>query len=65
MSKSTLHLDLHDIAKNGRALDSALEGLLVEAVKKKVKQAEIIPGKGEKVWEAFARGCLLFRRKAE
>lgn len=46
MSKSMLHLDLHSIAKNGRALDDALTDLIEEAVRKRVKSAEIIPGKG-------------------
>lgn len=46
MAKSTLHLDLHPIAKNSRALDAALEDLLAEAAQKRVKCAEIIPGKG-------------------
>jgi len=46
VSKSILHLDLHPIAKNGRALDEALRELLATAVKKRVKTAEIIPGKG-------------------
>jgi dsDNA-specific endonuclease/ATPase MutS2 len=46
MSKSVLHLDLHAIAKNGRAIEAALEELIEEAVAKRVKTAEIIPGKG-------------------
>ena len=46
MSKSVLHLDLHTIAKNGRALDAALNELIEESVRKRVKSAEIIPGKG-------------------
>lgn len=46
MSKSILHLDLHPIAKNGRALDAALTELINEAVQKNIKKAEIIPGKG-------------------
>lgn len=46
MSKSTLHLDLHPIANNGRALDNALDQLFAEAKQKNVKRAEIIPGKG-------------------
>ncbi len=46
MSKSVLHLDLHPIAKNGRAIDSALTELFETAAKKRVKSAEIIPGKG-------------------
>jgi len=46
MSKSTLHLDLHSIAKNGRAVDEALEELMAEAEARRPKRAEIIPGKG-------------------
>lgn len=46
MSKSVLHLDLHAIAKNHDAIDQALRDLLDEAEQKRVKQAEIIPGKG-------------------
>jgi len=46
MSKSTLHLDLHAVAKNGRAIDEALEELFVEAKARRAKRAEIIPGKG-------------------
>ena len=46
MSKLTLHLDLHPIAKNGRVIDTALHDLFVEAEQKRVKSVEIIPGKG-------------------
>jgi Smr domain. len=46
MSKSVLHLDLHAIAKNGPALDAALNELIDEATRKRVKKVEIIPGKG-------------------
>ena len=46
MSKSTLHLDLHAVAKNGRAIDEELEELFVEAKARRAKRAEIIPGKG-------------------
>ena len=46
MSKSILHLDLHPIAKNSRAIEEALTDLMNEAIKKRVKSAEIIPGKG-------------------
>lgn len=46
MSKSILHLDLHSIAKNGRAIDDALLRLMEEATQKRVKKVEIIPGKG-------------------
>ncbi|MEM9336729.1 MAG: Smr/MutS family protein [Patescibacteria group bacterium] len=46
MSKSTLHLDLHPIAKRGDLLEIALEELFIEAAKKRARRAEIIPGKG-------------------
>ena len=46
MSKSVLHLDLHEIAHHGRAIDEALEELFKEALGKRVIAAEIIPGKG-------------------
>lgn len=46
MSKSVMHLDLHPIAKNSRAIDTALDELFMEAHRKKIKKAEIITGKG-------------------
>jgi hypothetical protein len=46
MSKSVLHLDLHPIAKNGRALDEALREAMDTATNKRLKAIEIIPGKG-------------------
>lgn len=46
MSRSVLHLDLHPIAKNGKAIDGALDDLFAKATQKRVKKAEIIPGKG-------------------
>jgi dsDNA-specific endonuclease/ATPase MutS2 len=46
MSKSVLHLDLHPIARRGDAIDDALDDLFETAVHKRVKSAEIIPGKG-------------------
>jgi DNA-nicking Smr family endonuclease len=46
MSKSVLHLDLHPIAKNKRAIDTALTDLFKDAVAKNSKCAEIITGKG-------------------
>lgn len=46
MASSILHLDLHPIAKNGTAIEEALTELIETAVKKRVKQVEIIPGKG-------------------
>lgn len=46
MSKSVLHLDLHDIAKNGRAITQALDDVFEQAQQKRIKKIEIIPGKG-------------------
>jgi len=46
MSKSVLHLDLHDIAQNGRAIDEALVELMAAASSKRIRTAEVIPGKG-------------------
>jgi DNA-nicking Smr family endonuclease len=41
-----LTLDLHDIYNRGSQIDAALRGVIDEAVQKKAKTVEIIPGKG-------------------
>jgi len=41
-----LKLDLHDIFNRGTAIDEALERIIHEAVDKKIREVEIIPGKG-------------------
>lgn len=41
-----LKLDLHDIYNRGRAIDTALQEIMEEAVAKKASVVEIIPGKG-------------------
>lgn len=41
-----LKLDLHDIYNNSRAIDQALESIFEEAIEKRIKEVEIIPGKG-------------------
>ncbi|MDG5767810.1 Smr/MutS family protein [Balneolales bacterium ANBcel1] len=41
-----LKLDLHDIFNKGERIDSELERIIDEAVEKKIKTVEIIPGKG-------------------
>ena len=41
-----LKLDLHDIYNQGRKSEEALESIIHEAVEKKIKEVEIIPGKG-------------------
>ncbi len=41
-----LKLDLHDIYSDGAKLDRALQGIMEDAIQKKAKLVEIIPGKG-------------------
>lgn len=41
-----LKLDLHDIYNKGYKIDQELENIIDEAVEKKIKTVEIIPGKG-------------------
>ena len=43
---SKLKLDLHDIFNDRRRLEEALEGVIEEAVRKRIRTVEIIPGKG-------------------
>ena len=43
---SKLKLDLHDIYNKGHLIDKALNNIIQEAVDKKIKEIEIIPGKG-------------------
>ena len=43
---SKLKLDLHDIYNQSKSIDKALNDLIDEAVSKKIKTIEIIPGKG-------------------
>jgi DNA-nicking Smr family endonuclease len=41
-----LKLDLHDIYNKGTKIDEALNDIIEEAIDKKIKLVEIIPGKG-------------------
>jgi len=41
-----LKLDLHDIYNKGKLIDQALEEIIQDALEKKIKLVEIIPGKG-------------------
>ena len=41
-----LTLDLHDVYNRGADIDRALRGVIDEAIAKKAKTVEIIPGKG-------------------
>lgn len=41
-----LQLDLHRIYSDSKAIDEALNDIIREAVEKKIKIVEIIPGKG-------------------
>jgi DNA-nicking Smr family endonuclease len=41
-----LTLDLHPIFNKGEKIDTALHSIIKEAIEKKIKLVEIIPGKG-------------------
>ena len=41
-----IKLDLHHIYNNSRAIDDALQQAFDDAIEKKIKEIEIIPGKG-------------------
>lgn len=41
-----LKLDLHPIYNKGKEIDQALNDIIEEAIEKKIKEIEIIPGKG-------------------
>ena len=41
-----LKLDLHDIYNKGQKIDDALNSIIEEAIDKRIKLVEIIPGKG-------------------
>jgi dsDNA-specific endonuclease/ATPase MutS2 len=41
-----IKLDLHDIYNNSKFIDEALEEAFNDAIDKKIKEVEIIPGKG-------------------
>ena len=41
-----IKLDLHPIYNNSKAIDKALQQAIENAIDKKIKEVEIIPGKG-------------------
>ncbi len=41
-----LKVDLHDIYNDNKAIDKALQMIFKEAIEKKIREVEIIPGKG-------------------
>jgi DNA-nicking Smr family endonuclease len=41
-----LKLDLHDIYNKGQKIEAALNDIIEEALEKRIKLVEIIPGKG-------------------
>ena len=43
---SRIKVDLHEVFNNRRGIEQALEDAFQEAVDKKIKEIEIIPGKG-------------------
>jgi dsDNA-specific endonuclease/ATPase MutS2 len=42
----TIKVDLHDIYNNSKAIDAALQNAFDDAIDKKIREVEIIPGKG-------------------
>ncbi len=43
---SRIKLDLHDIYNDSKAIDKALLQVFEDAIEKKIREVEIIPGKG-------------------
>ncbi len=41
-----IKLDLHDIYNNSKAIDQALQQAFEDAIDKRIREVEIIPGKG-------------------
>ncbi|MBG91119.1 MAG: DNA mismatch repair protein MutS [Actinobacteria bacterium] len=41
-----LKLDLHDIYNRGQKIETALQDIIQDALDKRIKEVEIIPGKG-------------------
>jgi len=41
-----LKLDLHDVYNDSKAIDQALKDIFEEAIQKRIREVEIIPGKG-------------------
>jgi len=41
-----IKVDLHDIYNNTKAIDKALQTAFEEAIERKIREVEIIPGKG-------------------
>ena len=41
-----IKLDLHNIYNDSKAIDKALQNVFEEAIDKKIREVEIIPGKG-------------------
>ena len=61
MTLAKLKLDLHEIFNRGGQIEAALNGIIREAVEKKIALVEIIPGKGsgvlkERVLKFLQRG---------
>lgn len=57
-----LKLDLHDIYNKGHKIESELQRIVKEAVDKKIKLVEIIPGKGS---GQLKKGVLRFLNRPE
>ena len=57
-----LKLDLHDIYSNGCKIEESLKHIINEAVKKRITEVEIIPGKGS---GQLKKGVLRFLGRPE
>lgn len=57
-----LKLDLHPIYNDSKAIEAALQGVIEEAVDKRAKEVEIIPGKGS---GALKKSVLRFLQRPE
>lgn len=43
-----IKVDLHDIFNNSKAIDNALQNAFDQAIENKIREVEIIPGKGSR-----------------
>ncbi len=53
-----IKVDLHDIYNNSKAIDKALQQAFEDAIDKRIKEVEIIPGKGSGQLRKKVERCL-------
>ena len=59
-----IKVDLHDIYNNSKAIDKALEEAFEEAIENRIREVEIIPGKGSGQFQP-ARQCPAYQWLSE